>query len=41
MAKGIFMCEVAWQIVIITPRSLVLLSKLKQHIQNNEHKDIT
>ena len=41
MAQGIFMHEVSRQIVIITPCSLVLPSKLKEHTQNNDHKDIT
>ena len=36
----VFLCvEYHGQIVIITPLSLVLPSKLKE--QNNEHKDIT
>ena len=38
----VFLCvEYHGQIVIITPLSLVLPSKLKEHSQNNEHKDIT
>ena len=41
MAQGYFMCGVSWQIVIITPLSLVLPSKLKEHSQNNEYKYIT